>query len=142
MKPTSKSSVKSVESEDWNKMIGEEASSFPNYFDLEKGGSTAQEIDYSKISMKKKPVQPEMSKQEETMNLMEENTHVIEITPEQFSTMQHMFRTQVPMQTNLPQTSYESSPACETIPKELNPLDFSTMQMLFQTQCGTTPSKG
>jgi hypothetical protein len=38
MKPTSKSSAKSVESEDWNKMMGEEVSSFPNYFDLEKSG--------------------------------------------------------------------------------------------------------
>ena len=64
---------------------------------------------------------------------MEENTHVIEITPEQFSTMQHMFRTQVPMQMNLPQTSSESGPECETMPKEINPLDFSTMQMMFAT---------
>ncbi len=38
MKSTSKSSAKSVESEDWNKMMDGEASSFPNYFDLEKSG--------------------------------------------------------------------------------------------------------
>jgi len=37
-------------------MMGEEANSFPNYFDLEKGGSTAEQVDFSKVSMKKKPV--------------------------------------------------------------------------------------
>jgi hypothetical protein len=43
MKPISKSTTKTVESEDWTKMMGEEANSFPNYFDLEKGGSTPQQ---------------------------------------------------------------------------------------------------
>ena len=44
--------------------MGEETSSFPNYFDLEKGGLASQEIDYSKVSMKKKSVQPETTKPE------------------------------------------------------------------------------
>jgi hypothetical protein len=94
--------------------------------------------------MKKKPVQPDMikseiTKPEETMNLMEENPQVIEMTAEQFSTMQQMFRTQMPM--NLSQKSSEPFPGCEKLPKELNLADFSTMQMLFQTQYGTIPCK-
>ena len=44
-------------------MMGDEANSFPNYFDLEKGGNTSQNADYSKVSMKKKSNQPEMQKQ-------------------------------------------------------------------------------
>jgi hypothetical protein len=91
--------------------------------------------------MKKKPVQPEMTKPEEAMNLMEENSHVIEMTAEQFCTMQQMFRTQIPNQMSLSQASSEPLPGCETLPKELNAVDFSTMQMLFQTQCGTIPPK-
>ena len=42
MKTGSKQSGNSLESEDWNKMMGEEASSFPYYFDLEKGSNNQQ----------------------------------------------------------------------------------------------------
>ena len=78
-----------------------------------------------------------MEKEEEAPNLLYENTHVIEITPEQFCTMQNMFRTQVPMQMNPQMTASCSTSVSEPLPKEINAHDFSTMQMLFQTQSGT-----
>ncbi len=78
-----------------------------------------------------------MVKPEETPIILDENTHVIEITPEQFCTMQHMFRTQVPMQMNPQMTASCLTSGNETLPKEINVHDFSTMQMLFQTQSGT-----
>jgi hypothetical protein len=80
-----------------------------------------------------------MEKEEHAPNLLDENTHVIEITPEQFCTMQNMFRTQVPMQMNPQMTTSFSSSVSESLPnlpKEINAHDFSTMQMLFQTQSG------